>query len=189
MLIALAVALAPAQASSAPGRPALSPALVQELVDAMPNVESDSRAEEAKELARLVDLNPGHETELRGIVRTYFVCLNPQAEAAARRMFADMAYRLGSDDKVRSLLRLFRNDADLDSFDRLSSLSDQGEPLTDAQSRELDRLMNQYPLADMAVAMKGAVEAAGRDDTFLAAVARCSSAKKAALARSKLRPS
>jgi hypothetical protein len=176
LLVSLAALLSLAQAEDPP-----SPDLVERFIAALPEPRRPLNEVDPAALARLTELNPGREADLRAILQTHAGCTAPLMSASTARMIRHVAATLGSAN-VEALIRFYRG-PDLARFGALAEKADKSPE----ETAELERLQRAYPFEAFMEAMQGATGTLFEDGGFFEAMNACDHQRAEALARANLR--
>ena len=138
-----------------------------------------------EQLARLQGLNPGHEQEVRTIVMTEVACLGAASRQATLRMLRTAAGNLGP-EKLGRLIAFYEG-PDSRTFARIWDDVSKRQQLSEAEIKEMTRLIFAYPLQDWQEALERSTFLLRDDRTYREAVARCGSERQAKLTSANLR--
>jgi hypothetical protein len=184
LLPLLALAAAPPPPPPAPVDAARFDRFVRALPDS-PGGPTAGAAPDPAEAERLAKLNPGREREIAAALRAEAECTAPLSREAVLKMMHGVADRLGPSRLDRMIA--FYEGADYKAFDRLGARSAAGEPLSAAETAELDRIRSAYPLDEFAAAMQASGNAIWTDPALAAGFSRCADSREQAFRKAKLR--
>jgi hypothetical protein len=185
-IIAAACALVALLASPSLAQAPVPPteAAIDRFLEALPDIEPD-RSIDHSELERLAGLNAGRIEDIRRILEAHGACLSASVASVTRRLLRDAAIVLGA----RNLGRIteFIEGPGRATFDRLSARTTRGEALTDAETRELERLRSAYPIDQFKSAVETEARRVIRDPEFMTAADKCWLDRDAAFVREGVR--
>lgn len=175
---------APPPVPVAPAEATASESQIDRFMAVLPDAErlNGTDAADAEELARLVRLNPGRETDIRPVLDAFAACSTPHNLAMSREGLRFAARRLGS-AKLERLIRFYEGE-DFQRFQALMARLSAGATPGPAEEAELNGFMAAYPLTDFYAVMRDEVPGFVLSQTeTLAAIDRCQEAENAALER------
>ena len=168
--------------AQAPDRP--TEAAIDRFLQSLPDMEPD-RSIDQSELDRLAGLNAGRAEDIRRILDAHGACISATTASLARQLVREVAIVLGA-RKLARLTELIEGPGRA-TFDRLSARASRGEALSDAETKELERLRSAYPIDEFKAAFEAEAMRIILGPGFRAAADKCWQDKEAAFVREGLR--